>query len=119
MTTRADLTVLKLDSSGRRTDSASRVLGDDLIGALEQRYDALTVTRRDLTNGIAMVDEDWITANFTPEDERNEAQHAKLSASDELVAELRAADVIVIGAPHLQLRYSGRAQGMGRHDRPG
>lgn len=99
MTESEGLKILKIDSSGRTTGSASRTLGDDLLRALEQRYGKTTVTRRDLAKGIALVDEDWIAANFTPAEERDEAQRATLSDSDALVAELQAADIIVIGAP--------------------
>ncbi len=55
--------------------------------------------RRDLGDGVAFVDERWIEANFTPEEDRTGDQRATLSASDALVEELQAADVIVIGTP--------------------
>ncbi|MEQ8367502.1 MAG: NAD(P)H-dependent oxidoreductase, partial [Roseicyclus sp.] len=38
-------------------------------------------------------------ANFTPADARSDDQKAKLALSDDLVAELKAADTIVIGLP--------------------
>ena len=38
-------------------------------------------------------------ANFTPAEQRNEEQKAALAESDALVAELRAADVLIIGVP--------------------
>jgi FMN-dependent NADH-azoreductase len=45
------------------------------------------------------LDTDWVTANFTPPEERGEAERAALAESDALVAELKAADVLVIGVP--------------------
>ncbi|HEV2672940.1 MAG TPA: NAD(P)H-dependent oxidoreductase [Aliidongia sp.] len=45
------------------------------------------------------VTEDWITAAFTPPDRRQPWMHEALAESDELVAEVTAADILVIGAP--------------------
>jgi FMN-dependent NADH-azoreductase len=57
------------------------------------------VTTRDLADGMPLIDEAWVAANFTPADDRTEAQRDVLALSDELVAELRAADTLVIGLP--------------------
>jgi FMN-dependent NADH-azoreductase len=91
--------ILEVSASGRRTDSVSRMLSRDLIDALESRHGTVTTTRRDLANGVGLVDEDWIGANFTDEEERTPAQQDRLADSDALVAELKDADVIVIGTP--------------------
>ena len=91
--------ILEVSASGRRADSVSRKLGNEIIEALETREGAVEVTRRDLSQGIPLVDERWIQANFTPEEERTRDQHEVLSVSDALVEELQAADVIVIGSP--------------------
>lgn len=99
MTTRQPLNILKIDSSGRTRASASRALGDDLLRALEQRYGPLSVTHRDLADGISLVDEAWIAANFTPDEGRTAQQRETLTGSDALVEELKAADIVVIGAP--------------------
>ena len=89
----------KEHASGRRAGSVSRQLSTEIIEALETREGTVDVVRRDLGDGIAFVDERWIQANFTPEEERTGDQRAALSASDALVEELQAADVIVIGTP--------------------
>lgn len=91
--------ILEVSASGRRADSVSRMLSRDIIAALESRHGAVGVTRRDLADGIGLVDEAWISANFTAEEERTAAQIDRLAASDALVAELKQADVIVIGTP--------------------
>ena len=93
------LRVLEIAASGRRKDSVSRMLSADLIGALEIRHGSVDLTRRDLSQGLAFVDEDWINANFTAPEERSTEQRAVLAGSDALVAELQSADAIVIGAP--------------------
>lgn len=88
-------TVLHIDTSARRDGSTSR----DLSARILARLAPETVLRRDLAEPLPLIDEDWIGANFTPEDQRDDAQRAQLALSDELVAELKAADTVVIGLP--------------------
>ena len=92
-------TILEISASGRSGDSVSRQLSGDLVTALEARFGDATVVRRDLNDGIGFVDEAWIAANLTPDDERTPSQRERLDESDRLIAELEAADVIVIGTP--------------------
>jgi FMN-dependent NADH-azoreductase len=57
------------------------------------------VIRQDLGQGVPLVEDRWIDANNTPADERSPAQREVLAHSDQLVEELRSADVWVIGTP--------------------
>ena len=58
------------------------------------------ITYRDVgANPPAPVTGDWVAAAFTKPDRRDAAQRATLAESDELTAELIAADLIVVGAP--------------------
>ena len=97
--TNSQLRILEVSASGRQTDSVSRMLSGDIISALEARHRDIDVTRRDLAQGIGLVDEAWIAANFTDEEARTAAQRERLATSDGLVDELLQADVVVIGAP--------------------
>ncbi len=99
MTTATTLNVLEISASARQDGSISRRLSADLLDALEQRHGDVRITRRDLSAGLPFVDEAWVDANTTPEEQRSEAQREVLAFSDELVAELQAADVVVIAAP--------------------
>ena len=87
--------VLRIDASMRRDGSVTRELADRVI----ERLDPAGVTRRDLADGVPLVDETWIGANFTDPAERTEAQRAGLAPSDAMIAELQAADTVVIGLP--------------------
>ena len=99
MTADKTMKILEVSASGRHKDSVSRMLTRDIIDALETRHGTIALSRRDLSSGVALVDEDWIGANFTAEEDRTDVQRARLAESDALVAELQAADVVVIGAP--------------------
>lgn len=94
--------ILRVDASMRTQGSVTRELADKLVTKLSANSptnSATTVTERDLANGIDLVDEAWINANFTDPAERSSEQKAALAASDTLVNELREADVVVITAP--------------------
>ncbi|MEL6913804.1 MAG: NAD(P)H-dependent oxidoreductase [Pseudomonadota bacterium] len=88
-------TILRIDASARKEGSVTRALSDKVIA----RLDAGRVITRDLSDGIALLDEGWLAANWTAPDERSEAQTAALAGSDALIEELREADTLVIGAP--------------------
>ena len=60
---------------------------------------AATVTTRDLSTPLPLIDSTWIGANFTPADDRTDDQKATLALSDTLIAEIEAADTLVIGLP--------------------
>ncbi|MBK0327558.1 NAD(P)H-dependent oxidoreductase [Rhodobacteraceae bacterium F11138] len=88
-------TVLHIDASARNQGSVSR----DLSARIVERLAPAQIVRRDLSRALPQITEDWVAANFTPADMRTAAQGRTLALSDELVAELGAADTIVIGTP--------------------
>ena len=90
--------VLRIDASARRTGSVTRDLNDKIIDKLS-KSDDVTVVTRDLADPLPLLTEEWIGANFTDPAERTEEQKETLALSDELVAEVKAADVLLIGLP--------------------
>ena len=99
MADKPTLKILEINAAARYEGSISRDLVADLINALEDRFGSADIRRRDLAKGLPFIDEDWVAANMTPEEERSEQHRKALAYSDELVAELQDADVLVIGAP--------------------
>ncbi len=87
-------TILHIDASARTEGSNSRKLTASIIEKLGGR-----VIRRDLNDAIPQIDETWVSANFTPTDQRTADQTEALALSDKLVAEIASADVLVIGVP--------------------
>lgn len=94
-----EVKLLRVDSSGRYEGSSTRALTDSLIEALASGNKAVDVTQRDLAKGMPHVDESWIQANFTDAEERSDEQMERLQFSDNLVAEIQTANVVVIGVP--------------------
>jgi len=91
--------ILRLDASANPGDSSSRKLGDYLVSQLEQGNPATKTRERDLNTNLSFIDSSWIAANFTPSDEREAGQSARLAFSDELIAELEWAEHIVLTTP--------------------
>lgn len=90
-------TILQIDSSGRSQGSLTRELSEKITNRLSNNNSQ--VVKRDLNSGVPFVNEEWIGANFTDKEQRSQEQVDVLKTSDLLVAELQAADHIVIGSP--------------------
>lgn len=97
---RGAATLLRLDASVRGERSLSRRLADAFVAEWARRRPADRVIARDVgRNPPPFIDEAWIAAAFTDPETRTPAQNAALAVSDELIAELEAADVLVIATP--------------------
>ncbi|KPB01726.1 FMN-dependent NADH-azoreductase [Ahrensia marina] len=91
-------TLLSIQSSARHENSHSRDLSKELIAKLNKQGE-FDVKERDLAETIPHISEKWLGANWTPKDDRNDEQKAHLALSDTLIEQLKAADVLVFGAP--------------------
>lgn len=87
--------ILRIDSSARTDESFSRKLADDVLA----RYPNATIATRNLGEGIPHIDADFTRATFTPPEARSDVDNAALALSDKIVAEVQAADLIVISMP--------------------
>ena len=90
--------ILRVDASARTSGSVTRDLNNRVIAELSSQGPTEIVTR-DLTVALPQINETWVGATFTPPEDRTPEQRAALALSDSLVAELKAADVVVIGVP--------------------
>ena len=88
-------TLLHIDASPRSEGSVSRGLSAKIVA----QQNAGEVIRRDLSEPLPFLNETWVAGTFTPPEDRSDAQRAELVLSDQLVAEVQAADTIVIGTP--------------------
>ena len=93
-------TLLHIDVSARVERSISRDLSAKFIDTWMKARPDDKVIRRDIgKNPPGFVTEEWIAAGFTPSEKRTSAHRAVLAESDELIAELAAADIVVLGTP--------------------
>ena len=92
--------ILHVNASPRGNASQSRTISDELVEAMKSAHPDATVTDRDLGHQvIPFVTEPFIGAMYTPAENRTPEQKELLTLSDELIAELKAADVYVFGVP--------------------
>lgn len=92
-------TLLKINSSILTTGNANR-LAEAFVARWQAAHPQGRVMERDLTRQpIPHLDEITLTGFGTSAERRTPAQQAAVARSDELIAELKAADVIVIGVP--------------------
>jgi FMN-dependent NADH-azoreductase len=92
--------VLYINSSVRNSGSLSRQLSAEFIAKWKAANPSDTIVERDLAaNPVPHLTEQMMGAFFTPAEARNAEQAFTVKTSDTLVAEVQAADVIVIGAP--------------------
>lgn len=92
------LTILRIDSSARRDGSVSRDLADLYIDSVAETR-SVRVQARDVSDGLPVINQDWIAATFTPELDRTADNRAALAQSDRLVEELERSELIVISTP--------------------
>jgi FMN-dependent NADH-azoreductase len=92
--------VLVINSSARTLRSHSRKLTEVFIDHWKSIHTDAIISFRELGNTyVPHVNENWIAAAFKPEAARSEEEIEALKTSDAYIAELREADVIVLGAP--------------------
>lgn len=90
------MTILRVDSSANTETSVTRGLTDRIIKTLGDT----DVTVRDLAKeALPQITQTWALARTVAKEERTNEQAAILAQSDALIAEIIAADSIVIGAP--------------------
>ena len=92
--------VLILKTSILGEGSVSNQLIGETLARLEQAGETLNVVERDFaTVAVPHLDAEWLAAIGTDKADRTPEQHAKADFSDSLIAELQAADIVVIGMP--------------------
>jgi len=92
------LNVLHINASSRYDGSLTRAVSTQLTEILAGQHD-VTLQQRDVASGLPFVDEDWINANFTDPEDRSDTQKDILGLSDQLINEVKAADVMVMAVP--------------------
>jgi FMN-dependent NADH-azoreductase len=93
-------TILQLNSAARSQGANSTLLATELTEKLWGANPGAKVVVRDLlADALPHLDDSVLGAFFTPAEQRTPEQAAIIARSDALIAELQAADIIVIGAP--------------------
>lgn len=93
------MNILRIDSTIKpREASVSAGLADRVIARLTAANPGAQIVTRNAI-GVPAIDGEWLGAVFTPADQRDARQVQIAAIADELLAEVRAADVLVIASP--------------------
>lgn len=91
--------ILFVTTSPRGADSLSTKVAQTLLDDLEATHPAARVVTRDLgTDPLPHLGPDLLGGFFAPEDARTAEQKAAAALSDDLVTELKAADIVVLAS---------------------
>ncbi len=94
------MNILQITSSLRGEQSESNRVANSIVSKLVAANPAATVVTRDLARQPhPQLDEQALGALFTPADQRTAEQSARVALDDALIAQVQAADVVIIGAP--------------------
>jgi FMN-dependent NADH-azoreductase len=94
------MNILQINSSARVDGSQSTRLANALVERLRKDNPEATLTLRDLSRAPhPHLDESALQALFTPADKRTPEHAARVALDDALIAEIQAADVVVLGVP--------------------
>lgn len=93
-------TLLRIDSSASGENSKSRQLANEFVEKwLAKNPEGKVVARDVAANPLPHFTGETLGALFTPEADRSAEQQAIAAIGDELIAELEAADLVIVSAP--------------------
>lgn len=94
------MNILQINSSSRPDASHSSRLASAIVERVQTSQGKGQVTVRDLgRTPVAELDEAALQALFTPAEQRTAEQAERVAIDDALIAEIQAADVVVLGVP--------------------
>ena len=94
------MNILQINASARREGANSTRIADTIVTRLQTNHPAATLKRRDLAETPhPVLDEAALGALFTPAEQRTLDQAARVALDDTLIAEVKAADILVLGVP--------------------
>ena len=97
-------TLLRVDCSSTRTGSHSKELSDHFEVSWRKTHPQGKVIRRDLIEErIPHIESNTITGFYAPEEEMTEEDKRATALSDQLIAELKEADEILVSGPMYNL----------------
>lgn len=98
------MNILQVNSSARAAASASTRLANSIVERLRADNPSANLVVRDVgSNPHPVLDEAALGALFTPAEQRTPEQAARVALDDVLIAEIQAADAVVLGVPMYNL----------------
>lgn len=103
------MNILQINGSARHEGANSTRIANAIAARLQALHPDARLTLRDLAvQPHPVLDETALGALFTPVDQRTPAQAARVALDDALIAEVQAADVLVLGVPMYNFNISAQ-----------
>ena len=94
------MNILQINASARSEGSQSTKLANNIVDRLLAAHPEATHVLRDLARQpLSILDDAALGALFTPSELRTAEQTTRVAIDDALIAEVQAADVVVLGVP--------------------
>jgi FMN-dependent NADH-azoreductase len=92
-------TLLSIQASPRGDYSISRTLSASFVEEWKKNHGGDVVTRDLFTSELPFIDVPWMGGAYTPAEQHSPEMAAAVKIGDQYIAELEAADTILIGTP--------------------
>lgn len=103
------MNILQINASARREGAQSTRLAERVVARLRVEHPQARLVVRDLAvTPHPVLDEAALQALFTPAEARTPEQAARVALDDALIAEVQAADVLVLGVPMYNFTISAQ-----------
>jgi FMN-dependent NADH-azoreductase len=101
--------ILQVNSAARTVGANSTQVANRLTARLEAKYLGASVEVLDLAaNPHPALDQEGLGALFTSADQRTSAQHERMELDNALIAQVQAADILVLGVPMYNFAISSQ-----------
>jgi len=99
--------ILQVNASARSQGAQSTDLANAIVARLRAKHPDAGLKVRDLSRDpVPMLDEEALQALFTPAEKRTPSQAARVAIDDRVIAEVQAADILVLGVPMYNFNIS-------------
>lgn len=101
--------ILQVNSAARSVGANSTLIANSVTARLVAKNPGATLDILDLAaNPHPALDQEGLSALFTPAEQRTTEQHERIEQDNALIAQIQAADVIVLGVPMYNFAISSQ-----------
>jgi len=94
------VSILQINASIRGAASASSALASEIVVRLHDANPTLSIQLLDVgASPLPLLDNEFLGAHFAPVEQRSTTQQALVDRTDQAIAQVQAADFVVIGVP--------------------
>ncbi|MCX7037114.1 MAG: NAD(P)H-dependent oxidoreductase [Proteobacteria bacterium] len=106
------MSILQINASIRGADSASSALASEIVARLHDANPTCAIQLLDVgASPLPLLDNGFLGAHFAPVGQRSSAQQALVDRTDQAIAQVQAADFVVIGVPMYNFAVPAQLKG--------